>query len=200
MASGDVFVVKLFGNYDADETLNVFHYVQEGPDIGGVNTVAELINGFIGVIGSSLQAPLVDDAFFTRIEAFGYRAPAIYNDIRAIAWQGDIVPGSDNEGAPSFLTLTFRSSRNGPGTRYGYKRFSGIPTDFINRNRITDTAYLTLLSDLAGDLGNQLTAGGLTFTPFIVQGPKNLGTNPLGYRATTWAFNGIGTQNSRKPD
>jgi hypothetical protein len=196
MALNDIFSVKLTGTYLGKNVISQFFYRQTVNDIGGVGTAVELGERFFTVVALEIMQASSEEYTITQTETIGIRAPATFNYLDTFSQDGDLT--ALGAPSPAWLAQGYRYARVAPGQRYGYKRFPAPPGDFIDGNN-TITAFQTTYADpLAAALGADLTAAGLTFTPFIASRPIVYGVQPTGYDAGGVTYRGLTSQNTRK--
>lgn len=198
MAIADVYNVRMGGGYLGNAWLNSFWYrcLADGAGVGA----EQLLNSF----QLSVLQPFAEFAntgvTITTLECVNYGDPLDF----------DVQSPSETEGlreetsdpAPSFLTASMQFNRQGPGSRYSYKRFCGLYELDINGNALTSTA-ITLLDDLSDGCRSQQVYGDWIFAPVQVKQPApgtgGLGTNPtVNFTITTTLRVFLGTQNTRK--
>jgi hypothetical protein len=164
---------------------------------GSGNVAADLISGFDSVVLAAMVVMQSDNLDYTAIEAFNVAEPT---DFAAVVTSQitNNVGLNTSPNMPAFLSVTYRYARQAVGTRYGYKRISGITDDSVSGSSI-NPLYQATLSSVGTALGSVLSPiVGVEFTPFIASRPITLGVNPGGYKTTSCSVNGLGTQNTRK--
>ena len=194
MALGDIYQLKLSAVLAAQFNLNVFHY-QVISEIGGAASALDLQDEFEGnvlpAIAGLLASPWIATALDTVNlgDLFDFASNALVPTVPGTRAGDSIAP---------VVTWSFIYNRLGPGTRSGWKRFSGLAEpDVAGQN---PTAFMTGLLDAAavvlGDVVNGVIG---TYTPVVVSRPITLGIKPIKfYQPSSVEFKGVGSQTSRK--
>jgi len=200
MAVGTVYRVVLTSTLFGQVCTNVFHYGQ----LAGLTAGApDLLGGFQTNVLDAIADMLSEEVDFTSLLVVSIGNPTDY------AEDTSPTPGEGQRSADSTTTLpsnvcvTFRSNRFGPGSRYSYKRFSGILEPDVDGNNI-DFASLTTAAAVATALGALISWGTGLYEPIQVRGGMVLGYSPVPAdvhgRVDDWEVKTtIGSQNSRKP-
>lgn len=196
MAIFDVFAVRSEGTYLGQNVTNLFHYVQTTGDISGVNTTQQLVDGFVAAVIPEIMAGMSDGYVLSFLESFAYRDPAVYNASTTLSVAGGLSGlGADS---PAWLAVAYRYQRPAPGTRYGYKRFPAPPQDFVDGNNTISAYASTYGLPTATALESGVTAGGISWIPYVASRPFSFGSNPGGYSTLTVNYRGLTSQNTRK--
>lgn len=192
----DVYQLRLFSTYLDESMVNVFHYVIS--EVGDELPVSsDLIAAFEDVVMNLLTEVTSAGVTYNTIDAFNIRDVTDFATVSPprSAYDQGLVLG---EALPAFFTYKYRYQRVALGTRYGYKRFSGVPESFVDGNKASSGGK-TLLEDLAVELGRALTPRtGVILFPYVARRPIILGITPPGYGTNKATFEGFSTQNTRK--
>lgn len=193
--AGDVYFAIARGEYLGENWINRWWYAQGGdePD----DQVSEVLVLAIRAAMGDLADALHEDWLCDYVEAYKWKDPAsdYYNGGANFA--GSI---SASQGCPSFLVISFRSSKGYPGQRYGYKRVSGIPELYLEGN---DLATPNEYNNFATFLGSPISTTNGVLVPALIDTKTipdiNTGANPSASRNLfgQWTYK-LGTQNSRK--
>lgn len=175
------------------EMFNVFHYAMTQPP-ANLNQAVPLVDGFIADVVPDIKAVMSQEVSFGTVEAYFYENPAQY-DIQDAGGNGN----SNNEAATSIVTLGFKYRGNYPGQRPGFKRFSGVPETNVQGYVITPATYVLVVDALAARLESGILNDGAFYIPVVATGSKVLGVNPDAFTPQGVAYNGVGSQVSRKP-
>lgn len=195
MAVGDVYSVKLFGNLQGTDNLNVFNYIVTGGG-GGVDNAQDLgdifntgIQGVIAAIASITQS-------YDRIEVFQWSDPSNFATIPAGSMDEPIGlrPG---DGMSNFVAWSYTLVRVAPGQRSGGKRIAGVAEPDLN-GYVPVAGILTPLANVATAMGSVLAGVLGNYSAFVAKRPLTLGINPTGYIPSAVSFAGVGSQVSRK--
>jgi len=205
----DIYYSLFKTQYDDREFSNVFWWRVR--TVGTALVLADSINGwFLANLVGPLADMLYVAATIQSVETYLWKEPIADYDYTAIVEPGT----SAGEGEPGFLSATFRSQRNGPGSRYSYKRFGGIGEGLVSGNDPFNDAAWDAVAAVLNDL--IVFPEGTTMAPVqvkhshteVIDGvkvrvndlpPVNTGVNPtINFDLTAvWAYH-VGTQNSRK--
>jgi len=194
MAINDIYQVVLSGTYLSESWSNVFWFIQQsGPsslaaanladsfEFQDLPNIADFMNDSVGI--DSLSVINYNDPLDSVLVA-----PTITDGART----------GTSDPAPSFLSGTIRFTRNGPGTRYPYKRFVGLLEEDINGNNL-EVATIALLTTIASDLLLNHIFGAYSWRYCQIGGTPSLGTNPtLNFIVGGLSAVRLGTQNTRK--
>lgn len=199
MAVGDIYVLKMNQELFTQAMLNVFYYEQTtklgSDDAANLN---EAFNAFIlqewqGCVGNGVTIPF--------IEAFAIANPSDFNQVTPAINTGLRTAPSDQR-SPGWIAFSYRSNRNGAGTRSSYKRFGGIFDTDMNAN-VLDSLFLAIPSvgALQISLGNPVTSiAGDVYKPVQVKSGWQLGFPPIkNFDITSWFTASLSSQVSRKP-
>lgn len=199
MAFNDIYIVRDKQAFLGQELLNVYYYRMTVTGTGTPPPAEQLAAAFDNFVIApmlqlqhvTLQHQLVTVINLNDVLDFEERVPTAAAGLVAL------------EPAPSFVALSYRSSRDAPGQRYSYKRIGGIGEDVIDGNSM-EGSYVTYSNTLAGRFGLILVgSGGAQFEPVQVRKPIIYGANPAVNRplvgATYWSFRGLASQASRNP-
>lgn len=203
MAVGDVYYLLDRQVYEGQECLNTYWYIVQNDDSG--SNAQELLDSYTANVLPDILAFQEDNLSHNVIDCYLWADPSSDFAQDATGYAGD---QSTANITPSFLAVAYRSPSGGPGTRYSYKRYAGVPEEFINGNTVAAGAPFV---DLQTSLGSVLSgAGGGQYAP--VQVARSVaGVNvlpPLGTGAPivnrslqgTWLKQSAPTtQSSRKP-
>jgi hypothetical protein len=192
MSFGDVFKLTLKGTLLGQQTNNVFHYRQTVGILGG----STMVDRFLAEVFPDIKSVLASQATFTAVEWINYNDPSDFGLTPITTGQNGARSG---EVLPAFIAWGFNYNRSSRVTRNGSKRFAGVMEgDVINGLAVP--AFLNVLEDVAGQLGQDLQAG-LTemWRPVIARistdGATVIQTNDV----QNVTYRRITTQNSRKP-
>lgn len=194
MAIGDIFEMRLRGNYLGQNTLNVYHYRQTAVGSGG--NAGNLIGAFNTIIMPLLADALNEDAHWTDYVAFNIQVPTDYFEFPATITAGDREVADD--AAPSWVVATVQYNRFGAGSRYSYKRHSGLLLGDVDGNSLT-SSFVSLLTPYAAASDGPISNAGHTFEPVQVKSGYTLGEAPV-VNGTIVNYVGIklGSQDTRK--
>jgi len=214
MASGDLYLVTLFGAIFGNQTVNTFTYLQTGEESSpGVS--AAILGALFKSAFLPADAILRGEGIAVSQQWKGIRVVNQYEDSSDFFEEEFPTPFTgDGIGAvmPPYVTYAFRTPWLGPAVRRGQKRFSGVLELEVN-NGILQANVTTLLNPVAQALGMQLEGDNEVYTPVIVRRVKTLDpetgryvyslpSNPTQYygvAATSWSVQAYSsTQNSRK--
>jgi len=200
MAIGDIYELRLRGEYVSQVILNVFHYQS-----AGTADISEPELTIAAALGNILVASLVTiqcdgfqwlDAYVKHLVDGGAEATNPF----AGGSPGEIVA----EGLPPHDAWAFRYNRSLTTTRHGQKRIAGIPETWQNLG-IAATAQLDELAAVADVLERDITdadgfAAGEILRPVIYSKFLNgeLRDTPVINPVSSVAFVRISTQNTRK--
>lgn len=210
---GDNIRITLKGScVDGSDHVNVFHYnfyAGSGTDVGS-HLLENFAFGFWENIKATLRALTSPSAKFLEVEAVSLDA-----DFNGVNGESFVIPTAEQVGlatgqnAHQALCLTYRYIRPNFSFRHGYKRFGNLTEGILAGNSIeaaSATAVENLRLDLVADIAGLYPDG----TP-LVDPPD---ARPIVYRRIVentvispvlWGipvgvvFNGVGTQNTRKP-
>lgn len=193
---GDIYQAVASGVYLGQAVTNVYWYkliVNNGsPARAGVlsNRIADTLLPQVAAIQN-------DQMLWTGVNVINYRDPAD-SFLESVNVSG-VLPTANNVALPSYMALAFRYQRVASGQRYGYKRFCGLNEGQVDGNTVTINQ--ALLDDVRGMLARNLTSANsdTQFKPVVVKRPVTLGANPISYEPSSVRFNGLTTQNTRKP-
>lgn len=194
---GDVLQLNLVSTYLGQTLNNIFHF--QITQVGSVvNASTALGTGFGDNVLDDIRAITSDQITYNHADIVNIR------DVSDFAQDDYSVTGSLTGGTtldlPSYIGLGFRYNRVGPGQRHGYKRFGGLIESQVSGNSYAGNP--TLAADLATALiynqGSD-TYNSWRWSPFVASRPIVFGATPSGYVPVTSLFQGVTTQNSRKP-
>lgn len=199
MAVDDVYVIKMKQIANQQEMLNQFFYVVSVDE--GSDGAKELFDEFNTDILADWKNCVQDDQKITAVEVFNIGVPTKF-------WEA--LP-SNNTGTraatnttrvPTWTAFSYRSNRNGAGTRRSYKRFAGLLEVDIDYN-VLSSAFLAItdVEDLRNMLGTKLTGvSGGEFLPTQISAGWVPGITPLiNFNLTSWIAPVLTSQVSRKP-
>lgn len=194
MAINDVYQVRLQGTYQGVSWANVWYFVQQA---GAANSATNLATRFqtqdLDPI-SDFQNSTVN---YTDLSVINYRNPLDSVLVVPTITAGQRV-GTSNP-APTFLAGGIRFYRNGPGTRYPYKRLVGLLEEDFNANALEPAAVALLVAAGTAMVLNHVQ-GADTWRYVQITGTPVLGVNPTikfivpGFVPTVY----LATQNTRK--
>lgn len=197
MGVGSIYRVILSGSYLGQQITNVWHYAQlaggSGNQSGGLSTEfqAEVLANLADCVASQYD--------FTNLLVVDVQTPSQFTDDSSPTPSTGARTIADADLAPSYLAFGFRSNRNGPGSRYSYKRFPGLSEVDFDGNALTAT-FKALADPLRAALGSTLVSGANQYFPFQIPGGVELGqVPPAGFVVNGWNDAYLTTQNSRKP-
>lgn len=195
MSVGDIIQVKLKGRYTEQLVMNTFYYQQIAGGTG--NATGNLNVPFEDQVLLAMAALATTDMTWQSIEYVNGMNNSDYYE----EFNPDSVAGSRTVAtpAPSFIAMSFRSNRTGPGTRYGYKRFCGFNNeDYVDNQWVSGLD--TLRATLADKLALTLTNATYQFKPCVLRGGFKLGVNPvMAFQVTSWSSSDdVTTQLTRK--
>lgn len=200
MAIGDVYEIRLRGEYLGQVVLNVFHYRSSGS-----NDITEPIATVAAAMGSILVTAIADvqNEAFQWLDAYAKKLVE-GGDESTFPFSGG-VPGSvTGEGLPPHDCWAFRYNRSLTTTRHGQKRFAGV-SEGQHENGVATTSVLTDLSALADVLERDITSAdgfgtGEILRPVIYSKFLNgeLRETPVVNPVSSVQYVRISTQNTRK--
>lgn len=195
MAVNDVVMLRLDGDYKGQNWSNVFYYRQTAA--GCANEAQALWNAFNGNPMTQITDFMNSEVNIVSLLSVIVRAPNVYYQAAPTITEGQRVGTS--EPAPSYIAGSVRFNRNGPGSRYSYKRFVGALEEDYDGNT-TETAAANLLFDIGGALDVAISNGGCTYEPVQVESGWVYYTQPtVNFVINETLSARITTQNSRKP-
>lgn len=195
MAVGDIYQVRVGGGYLGISWENVWWYSVFAAGVG--QNATQLATLFEDNVIDNYTAAANPLASFQFCEVINWGTPADSASIVPSPSSGQ--REEDSDPAPSFLSVSVRVPRNGPGTRYGYKRFIGAYELDFNGNSLSSSG-VTAWTDTAHWVYAPLIAAGSTYYPCQVRSGSPLGVKPtLNFLYTEPALLRLGTQNTRKP-
>lgn len=196
MAVGDIIQLRLEGQYLGQAWQNVFYYRVNS---GTGNAAGSCLNLFEqDVLGIILNA-MVDTSEVIMLTAVnGMNNGDQYSRAPNPGFIFGTVDAVEIGQAPSNAAVGFRSNRNGIGTRYSYKRFGGVPLEWIEGNAWTVSAGIAH-DAIEVALGDSLSGAGFVFQPYQVSGGFKLGVAPTAtFPLTNWQrIERMSTQNTR---
>jgi len=200
MAIGDVYEVRLRGEYVSQVILNVFHYQS-----AGTADIAEPELTIAAALGAILVAQLVN----IQVETFQWIDAYVKHLVDGGAEATFPFAGGEPgviaaEGLPPHDAWAFRYNRSLTTTRHGQKRFAGVPETWQN-NGVTVSGFLTTLDDVGDNLERDITdadgfGAGEILRPVIYSKFLNgeLRETPITNPVSSVSFVRISTQNTRK--
>lgn len=208
---GDILKITLRGQWNGEVvTNNVFHYRVSVVD--GVTAENSYLRnharGLWYFLNSYLLAISSDKQNYKSVTAEALDLL----DFSVIDGEDFVIPEGDGYGLiggevlPPFVTYTFKLSRPSTAFRHGWKRFAGVPESTTNTGRYvgdtddTDAVADILTSTLVPhDAGNSLTSLARMYPIVYKHTDGGELVEPVEYAGiVSAAFNGIGSQNSRK--
>lgn len=192
---GDVYQLNALGNMGGTACRNTYWYRLTSWD--EVSQLAEdAITEFLAGILAEVVTFQMSTFNWSLVECFNWKDPLSDYSSAAIDVDGVVTAGT---AIPLFATLTMRSPKAWPGSRYGYKRYSGISNGAVGFGGLVNPAlYVTLGNLLGSDF--EVAGGLLTPTLVIRAAIPPVGTgNPSVSRDLRgeWTAH-LGSQNSRK--
>lgn len=199
MAVGDVYLLKMFQDFFSVKCLNVFAYQQQ-------NAAAETdalgcFTAFDQSILINWKSSVVSQVTIPNVEVFQIASPSDFKD-------GAPVNNAGTRAAvladlmPAFVAASYRSNRNGAGSRRTYKRFTGLKDVDVDNNALS-VAFLALpgvialLAALPLPIAN---ATGSTYVPVQLKSDWVLGAAPtINFPITSYSQPTLSSQVSRKP-
>lgn len=158
MAIGDVYQVRVFQEYQAQELINVFHYVATG----GLSANAEtLYDGFADQVWDLVRGAQHADCVTKRFTVINSNDNSDQHEA-TVSSAGSYVPGGM---MPSFLAYGLRSQRPLMGQRYSYKRIGGCVNELAPDGKWNTSvlAHLYAMSNAFSAVINHLGLG--LYTP-----------------------------------
>lgn len=194
MAVNDVYKCTLRGQYLGEEWVNVFFYRQTAVAAG--NQAILLWQRFDATVADDYADWANTEVSFLELEILNMRVPTEFTSVQPTKTAGQRTATAGE--APSFLTGTIRFNRNGPGTRFSYKRLVGLCEEDIIQNGLSSAA-VTALTGIGTLIRTTLINGLATFIPCQVRHPVILGVNPtVNFDLNNVTAVRLGTQNTRK--
>lgn len=181
MAIGDVYQIRLNGTYGVGNWSNVWYYQQRSGGASDANA-EDLWDEFESTVLPPLSLLQSTTILYSLLEVVNMRVTSDFYATVTTSATGGTVAGSSL--APT-VAFQYRQARPAPGTRYGYKRFIGVPesqADGALWSPSSVAAYglaNAMEFELEGDLGS--------WVPVIVGSPRIYGVNPpVRYDARDW--------------
>jgi hypothetical protein len=196
MTVGNVYNLKLFGNLQGVDNLNVFNYVVSSTS-GGPDSASELATLFNNNVQAAIAAVAIDAQSYNRIEVFQWADPLNFDVIPVGGLAEDKGLRAIGDGMTNIVAWSFTLVRVAPGQRSGSKRIPGVAEDDLN-GYVPTGAIELLLDALAVEMAATLAGGNAFYRPFVAKRPLLLGFTPTGYVPSTVTFAGVGSQVSRK--
>lgn len=192
-------------------SINAFTYLTSEvlPTSLGASILADqFINQFLDT-GAALIALVHENTNFNLITVTAPQVPTVLH-VQAVDFDGT----ATGDVMPRFVAFEFNCARTVANIRPGKKRVGAISEGMVT-NGVLNPTFSSAVNDAAESLGGifNTTVGGITytFTPIIVKRVKYTtpgggeayrlpnGTDPFAYSlATTWNYQAVSTQNSRK--
>lgn len=196
MAVGDIYYLKLRQLYLGEDCLNVF-YFRETVSGTALNDAAALAETWDAQILPDLALCQSEDVAYLDIETAVIANPTVFYNHIPTTTAGDRTTLTDT--APSWMCASLRFNRNGPGSRYAYKRFTGLLVEDINENQLV-SGTATLFTTNCQSMRNPISGFGFTWVPIQVKSGWKLNTVPVeNFVINTLLGARLGSQNSRKP-
>lgn len=211
-----LFEIKMGGSILGQGWLNVFYYRSEPTDpiVAADEVALEFDNNY----QADWPAFVTDNTFFDRIEVKDLFNPS--NQITVSpSWTQGLLAGALNESLMSFLQHSFQFPTITNVIKSGGKRLAGATEGWYSDGNLAPSAgYITLLNDIMQDfLFPLVVPDGLGGTvPLFHTIVKRILTNPgaanpvyrlpadatemVVFDVSTVEYNGISTQNTRKPE
>ncbi len=201
MATGDVYVVKMFQTYFTQACLNVFFYRQGFDAAPAVSDAQGLFEAFDEEVLSQWKGMVSTSMSIVNMEVTNILSPTDSFFGTPVNNVGTRALG-DNLRAPSWIAASFKSNRAGSGSRSSFKRFAGIGEIDIDDNVIAPS-FVSILSvqNLKQVMGDFIdSTGGSAYDPVQVKSGWRLGFLPvINFNINTWADPTLTSQVSRKP-
>lgn len=196
MALNDIYKLTLSGQTLGEDNDNVFYYRTEATGSG--SGAQNLCNSFEATILPAIFPLLSENATFQLIEAVNLASPTDYYSQVPSPNAGTRDSDGGVNDMPSFLVASVQFNRNGPGTRYSYKRFSGLlKADTLGNDLQSGTAAAWVSACVVFAVA--AVFGSWTFRPVQVKHPTPLGVNPVVNFVIGQVLEvELGTQNTRK--
>lgn len=194
MAVNDVIMLRLDGDYQGQNWSNVFFYRQTAA--GCANEAQALWNAFNGTPMTEITDFMNDEVNVTSLLSVIIRAPNVYYQATPTRTAGQ--RAGTSQPAPSYMAGSIRFNRNGPGSRYSYKRFVGVLEEDFSGNA-TESAAIALLNAIGDALVVSISNGGCTYEPVQVASGWTYYTQPtVNHVINENLAARVTTQNSRK--
>lgn len=174
MTVGDIYQLKLQSVHPVgEECLNVFYYEIISQD--GELTAENVADEFQDDIMLVAIQPCVETIIFNRLTTINGMDNLDNNETNPAA----IGQGSTDTPAASNQAVAMRSQRNGPGTRYSYKRWTGYPhTALGTSDGSFNETYFDGLSPAQLILSENIVHSNGELAPIQIGGGFVLGISP----------------------
>lgn len=198
-AVGDVYIIKQKQISGGQDILNQYFY--EMTTVGDADGANELFNTFDDDVLSLLIDCVQDDMKTLALEIFNIQFPTEFREALPDNNTGTRVATAATR-VPTYLAFSYRSNRNGPGTRRSYKRFAGLLEADIDTN-VLSSSFLAIpeVDTLRNILGLALTgSGGGVWRQVQVKSDWVAGFAPtVNFNTGSWQDPVLTSQVSRKP-
>jgi len=153
MAIGDVYEIRLQGEYLGQVILNVFHYQSAG--------TADISEPLL-TVAAAVGTLIITDVVPTQVESFQWLSSYAKHLVEGGAEATFPFTGGEpglqtGEGLPPHDAWAFRYNRTNTTTRHGQKRFAGVP-EAQALNGVAASGALTALNELADTLERDITS------------------------------------------
>lgn len=198
MATGDIWQVRLAGNYMSVPVNNIFWYEETGNTTPGAAEKAAL--AFSSTVATPIATMLHELLVFTQIVATNWTSGLDQEDLTVN------IPGNaslQSDPMPSFVTFSWKLPKSVPLYSSGSKRFAGVSEIYVDGN--IENIPAQELADTRQALIAPLNFQGFFARPVVLVTqinkqplPSAMGQGPF----TTWAvtdavFRGVSSQRSR---
>lgn len=174
MAQGDLYELKLAGQFLGQATLNVFFYYQSTETIN-INYATQLGQQWSTFfVNDGSDTPWTNVAFSDNWEIMSIGVRNLFNEAEIYnSFIGGIFPGTSTvANASSFPAYHFSTSRPNGAIRRGHKFFGGLPGG-VSVDGILVPTVVTALSRMEDDLGASIVVSSgevdATFLPVVVK-------------------------------
>lgn len=199
MAVGDVFVVKMKQTAQGQEMLNQFFY--EEKVTASSDAAFDLFDVFnLQVLVEWIDC-VQDDQKITALEVFNIGTPTVFREAVPSNSVGTRAATNATR-VPTWTAFSYKSNRNGAGTRRSYKRFAGLLEVDIDYNVLSATFLaIAAVSNLQNQLGTQLVgAASGEYLPVQISAGWIPGVTPIvNFGLVSWQDAVLTSQVSRKP-
>lgn len=207
IVTGDILELSLLAKWQGtDDHVNVFHYrAEEVPLVDPMGDHPDLIySEFYTEVIAKIRPLVTSDITFrlVRLKMLTGADAGFVLDLPVPPANQAGSGGSDS--MPSFVAYNFKYVRPNGNSRHGFKRFGGVPKNYLTDGVLTDSTGLTQVATLAAalnldiEINNGANDCG-TLVP-VIQKRESGGVvlpTPLYARPATVVYNKIGSQLTR---
>lgn len=163
--TGNVVMLTLFGTVENQLTLNILYYEDQTGTVGSITNLNSFIGSWTVPNQASLLAVSSSDWSLTQYKAQYVNLPAIIPQYSTTGLpQPGTGPATHEPTTVAALISKFSQVKGQSGRGRYY--IPAIPTAWVTASSINPT-FITNYNTYAGKLVNQITSGGITYTPGI---------------------------------